>query len=66
MVHAPDGAVAAVSPFMAHCQLGVLQYVVLKVTLTLLSFGLEVMGLFGEGEFTFSKGEWLGPFLGPV
>ena len=31
---------------------GVLQYVVLKLSLTFVSFGLEPFGLFGEGEFT--------------
>lgn len=41
---------------MAHCQLGVLQYVVLKCILTILSFILELLGLFGEGEFSFRKG----------
>jgi hypothetical protein len=37
---------------------GVLQYVLLKLCLTFVSFGLEPLGLFGEGEFTPAKG-WL-------
>ena len=32
------------------------QYVLLKLLMTALSFGLEPMGLFGEGEFTPKKG----------
>ena len=33
-----------------------LQYVLLKIVLTIVSFVLESMGLFGEGEFTPSRG----------
>jgi hypothetical protein len=37
-------------------QAGVFQYVLLKLALTFVSFGLEPLGLFGEGEFTHAKG----------
>ena len=46
------------SPFLAHCQAGVWQYVSLKIVLTIISFMLESMGLFGEGEFKLSRG-WI-------
>jgi hypothetical protein len=36
-------------------QAGVLQYVILKLALTFVSFGLEPFDLFGEGEFTHKK-----------
>jgi hypothetical protein len=48
----------ATSSFLKQCENGVLQYVVLKLILTAISFLLEWFGLFGEGEFTLKKG-WL-------
>ena len=37
-------------------KLGVLQYVLIKNVLTILTFVLETQGLYGEGLFTWTKG----------
>ena len=41
--------------FMLQCKHGVLQYVVIRAGTTLLTFGLEAIGMYGEGSFQWDK-----------
>mmetsp|Transcript_12851 Transcript_12851/g.24414 ORF Transcript_12851/g.24414 Transcript_12851/m.24414 type:complete len:518 (-) Transcript_12851:198-1751(-) len=43
-------------PFVSQCSWGILNYVVMKPLMTALTLVLQVWGLYGEGEFSLTKG----------